>query len=167
MLCVGEFVASREHLEQGIALYNPQQYRSYAFLYDGRDPRVACRSVVAWSLWFLGYPDQALKSIQEALTLARELSHPFSLGFALVHAGVIHQLRREGQLAQERAEAAMALASEQGFPFWLAAGTYERGWALAEQGQEEEGIAQMRQGLDAFQAMGIQIERPYGSCHVS
>ena len=54
----------------------------------------------------LGYPDQALKRSQEALTLAQELSHPFSLAFALDFAAWLHQFRREGQAAQERAEAA-------------------------------------------------------------
>ena len=69
-------------MEQGIALYDPQQHRSHAFLY-GQDPGVTCLSYAAWALWFLGYPDQALKRSHEALTLAQELSHPFSLAFAL------------------------------------------------------------------------------------
>ena len=54
----------------------------------------------------------------------------------------------------------MALSSEQGFAHWLAQGTIVRGWALAEQGQEEEGIAQMRQGLAAHQATGAELGRP-------
>ena len=70
-----------------------------------------------------------------------------------------HLLRREEQLARERAEAVIALSTEQGFPYWLAYGTRVRGWALAEQGQVEEGIAQMLQGLAAFRAMGIETKR--------
>ena len=57
-------------------------------------------------------------------------------------------------MAQERAEAAIRLATEQGFAHEFAVGTIMRGWALAEQGQVEEGIAQIRQGLDAHQARG-------------
>ena len=80
------------------------------------------------ALWCLGYPDQALKRSHEALTLAQELSHPFSLAFALGFAAMLHQFRREGQAAQERAEAAdYALSTEQGFPFWLAMGNYRAG----------------------------------------
>ena len=60
------------------------------------------------ALWVLGYPDQALKRSHEALTLAQELSHPFSLAYAL-DAALVHQFRREGQATQERAEAAIAL----------------------------------------------------------
>jgi predicted ATPase len=157
---LGKLAPTRAHLEQAVALYNPQQHRSHAFLYGGADSGVACLSYAAWSLWMLGYPDQALKRIHEALTLARELSHPFSLAFALFFAAMLHQYRRKGQLAQERAEAAVALSTEQGFPYLLARGTILRGWVLAEQEEGEKGIAQMRQGLAAWQATGAELGRP-------
>jgi predicted ATPase len=121
---------------------------------------MGCRDMAAMSLWFLGYPDQALKRIQEALTLGHELSHPYSLGHALAFAALLHLFRREGQLAQEKAEALIALAREHEFAWWLAGGITLRGWALAEQGQEEEGIAQLRQGLDAGQATGAELDWP-------
>jgi len=122
---------------------------------------VHCLSFVAWALWYLGYPDQALRRIHEALTLAQELSHPFSLALALAFAAWLHQLRREGQAAQERAAAAIALSTDQGFPFWEAWGTILRGSVLAEQGQRAEGIAQMRQGIAAWRATGAELQRPY------
>jgi len=90
---LGELAPARGHLEQGIALYDPQQHRSLAFRY-GADPGVICRLYAANVLWVLGYPDQALARIHEALTLARELAHAFSLAFALNHAANLHQFRR-------------------------------------------------------------------------
>jgi predicted ATPase len=92
--------------------------------------------------------------------LAQELSHPFSLAFALAHAASLHQFRREEQTAQERAEAVIALGREQGFSRWEVWGTIIGGWALAAQGQREEGIAQIRQGLAAWQATGQELGRP-------
>jgi predicted ATPase len=156
----GEVAPAREHLEQGIALYNRQQHHSLAFLYV-TDPGVHCLGYAAGALWCLGYPDQALKRVHEALTLARELSHPNSLAVALDYTAFLHQFRREGQAAQERAEAVIALCTEQGLAPFLADGTNLRGWALAEQGQGEEGIAQIRQGLAAYQAMGVEMQRPF------
>jgi len=147
-------------MEQGITLYHPQQHRFLALLY-GEDPGVLCLCIAASSLYYLGYPDQVFKRIDAALTLAQELSHPHSLANALYWAASVHQLRQEGYAAQERAEVLIALSTEQGFPFWLAGGTFLRGWALAEQGQGEEGIAQMQQGLAAFRAMGTESSRPY------
>jgi hypothetical protein len=68
------------------------------------------------------------------------LSHPPSLVAVLAYVAFSHCLRREAHAAQERAEAGMALASEQGFPQWLAVGMHARGWVLAMQGQAEEGL---------------------------
>lgn len=155
---LGEFSAARGLLEQGIALYDPQQHHSLAFRY-GADPGVVCRLYSALTLWNLGYADQALRRTDEALNLARELSHPHSLAFALVFATFVHVYRREGQVAQERAEATITLSTEQGFPAWLAVGTLLQGWALAEQGQGKEGIPQIREGLAAWRATGAELGR--------
>jgi predicted ATPase len=111
-----------------------------------------------------GYPDQALKRGHELLTLGRELSHPFSLAYALAHCALLHQFLGEVGLVQELAEAAITLSTEHGFPFWLAMGTFLQGWALVEQGRGEEGIAQMRQGLATWQATRIGI---YGSYYLA
>ncbi|HEV8714497.1 MAG TPA: hypothetical protein VGX03_16930, partial [Candidatus Binatia bacterium] len=156
----GEFVPAREHFAQGIALYDSQQHRSHALIY-GQDPWVACWGYTAYALWQLGYPNQALKKIHEAFTLAQEQSHPFSLALTLGWAATFHQLHRDGHLAQERAEAAITFSIEHGFPFHVAWGTILQGWALAEQGQEEEGITQIRQGLAAWRATGVEVWRPY------
>jgi TOMM system kinase/cyclase fusion protein len=158
---LGEIASARVHLEQGVALYDPQQHRSHAFLEVGTDPGVLCFIYAAHVLWLLGYPDQALTKSHEALTLARDLSHPFSLAYALDFAALLHRLRREQQAAQEWAEAAMTLSTTQGFPLWLAIGMILRGGALAEQGQGSAGMAQIREGLAAFQATGAEVGRPY------
>jgi class 3 adenylate cyclase/predicted ATPase len=158
---LGEWVQARAHLEQSLALYNPQQHHSLAFMYGAQDPGVICQADIACLLWSLGYPDQALQKSHQALTLAQELSHPFSLAFALLFAAMLHQYRREGHAAQERAEATITLATEHGFPNFLALGTLWRGWALAERGQVEEGIVQMRQGLAASRALGYELARTW------
>jgi predicted ATPase len=156
---LGELAPAREHLEQGIALYDPQQYRS--LVWAGAHPGAQCLSYAALALWHLGYPDQSLKRSHEALALAQELSHPFSLAFAFASAAFLHQYHRAGQSSRERAEATIALSSDQGFPFWLAIATILRGWALAEQGQAEEGIGQIRQGMAAYWATGAEMFRPF------
>lgn len=157
---LGEMAPAHAHLEQGIALYDPQEYRALA-IRSGIDLGVWCLSYAAFVLWLLGYPDQALERGHEALTLAQELSHPPSLAAVLVYVACIHCFRREAHATQERAEAAMALAGEQGFPQWLTVGMILRGWALAMQGQAEEGITQIRQALAAWRAMGAGLSVSY------
>ena len=159
LLVSGEFAPAQAHLEQGIALYDPKQHRSRALLY-GQDSGVICLSYASWAFWFLGYPDQSLKRIRAALTLAQDLSHPFSLAYALGPATSLHQFRREIQAAQKQADSLISLSTEQGFALRLAWGTILRGWALAKQGQEEEGIAQIYQGLAAYRATGAEAGQP-------
>ena len=151
LLWLGEFVLVQEHAEQGIALYDPQQ----VFLY-GTDARVSCQLYSAIALWHLGYPDQALKNNHEALARAQELSHPINLAYALSLSGFAHMFSREVEAAQERAGAAIALSTEQGFTFFSAWGTFLRGWAMAEHGEVEEGITQIRQGLADYRAIGAE-----------
>jgi predicted ATPase len=157
---LGAVAAAYTHFVQGRALYAPQQHRTAAFLY-GEDAGVICYSFAPWTLWLLGYPDQGMTRNDDALTLAQQVAHPFSLGLALCWAAVFHQFRLEVQAALEHTEAAIRLAEEQGLPFWMAFGSLLRTWALTQQGQVKEGIEQMTQGLKAYRATGAEILRPY------
>jgi predicted ATPase len=159
-LCLGEFVLARAHAEQGIGLYDPQHHRALAFRY-GQDIRAHGLVKAALVLWYLGYVDQARTTMEEALALAQELSHPNTSAMVLDHAAFLHQLRREEHATQERAEAVIALCNEHGFLLWLAQGTILWGWALAEQGQGEEGIKQIHQGLATCRARGNEGDLGY------
>jgi len=152
---LGEIALAHDHMMQGIALYDPQKH-SPLVSDTTQDPGVSCLCFATRVLWLLGYPDQALKRSQESLTLAQELSHPFSLAYAFRFAAALHQYRRERPVAQGWAERTIALATEQGFPFWSALGTIMQGWALTEQGQIGGGIVQIRQGLTAYRATGAE-----------
>src|SRR5262249_10824362 len=136
---LGAVAAAHTHFTQGITLYDPQQHRALAFRY-GVDVGVVCHIYAAWALWILGYPEQGLARSQEAVTLAQQRAHPFSLSFVLSYAAVFHLFRHEVRAVQERAEAVMKLAQEQRFPSWMAQGAMLCGWTLAQQaGQAQEG----------------------------
>lgn len=158
LLFSGEIGAAREHYEQVIVLYDPQQHRSAARY--GVDFGVLSRGFAAYALWLLGYPTQALQHVDDARALAQQLTHLPSLMFAFQFT-LLHSLRREGRATQERAAAAIALAQEHGFHLELALGTMLHGWALAEQGQEEEWIAQLQQGLAAHRTIGAAVLHAY------
>jgi predicted ATPase len=155
---LGNFPLCREHLGEVMRLYDRRQHHSLAFLY-GYDPGVMSQSMLATTLWLLGYPDQALKMGSEAVALAQDLSHPSSLAFARVHAGGVHTLRGEQQAAQEYATA-LTLPAGQGFALMSALGTILQGHLLAEQGKKKEGLALILQGLDAHKATGADHRRP-------
>ena len=153
---LGEFAPTRLHAEQGSALYDAQHHHVLASLY-GYDLGMAYLSYAAQALWMLGYPDQAQQRCQEALALARQLSHPFSVASGLGHKAVLHQFRREGRAACESAQELITFCTERGFSQWIDMGTILRGWGLAAQGHGEASIAQMRQGLSSSQGAGTKL----------
>jgi predicted ATPase len=151
---LGEYTTARAHLEQMISFYEPQQHhRSLVFL-RGSDAGTSALAYDACCLWCLGYPDQALKQSQEALALARELGHPFSLADVLCFAGcMFNEMRRDAQALKDNAEELMRLANEK-VPGWSEAGTLFRGEALAMLGQVQEGMAQIREVIAPYQSRG-------------
>jgi predicted ATPase len=154
----GELMEARAHWEEGVALYQPQRDRPY---FGIQDFGVTCRCYLFMALWMLGYSDQATKYIEEALTLAQQLSHPFSLAWATNWAARRLQYRRESRAVQQRAKELLALSTEYGFSQFVAHGSILKGWALADLGHEEEGLTLMRQGLDALRTTGAELSRPW------
>jgi len=166
LFLLGKLIPGLEHMERAISLYDPQTHHVHAFIY-GLDPGVFCLARAAWFLAVLGYPDQASKRLGEALALAQKQRHAFTLAVALLNVDAALFLRREWPAVQQKAEAAIALCTEQGFGSILSQATIQRGYALAQQGQAEEGIALMRGGLDAMLATGSSLFRPLFLCFLA
>jgi predicted ATPase len=161
---MGKFLTAKANLDNAISLYDPERHRPLIFRYGGADLGVFCLSYMAWTLWQLGYPDQALDRGNQGFALAQALSDPFSLVFARSFLGILRQIRREALPAQENAEGVIRVAAEHGFIQISALTTILRGWAMAAQGRSEEGIAQMQEGLAALRATGAELLRPYHHC---
>ncbi len=154
LFCLGDFAAARTSLEQGIALYEgPQPHRAQT-LRMGADAGVASISWASLTLWVLGYVDQARQRNREAMSLAQELSHPYSRAFALCFAALFHYFLGEVSAAQQRADALLTLVNELETQYHRPLGMALQGWALTMQGQGADGLDLLRQGLAACQARG-------------
>jgi predicted ATPase len=156
---LGELVPAREHLERAIALYDPKQHRSHAFIY-GHDPGVLSLSYEARVFGYLGYLEQALGGAEQALSLAQSFEHPHSLVQAWHNAAEVHRQRADVETSLKCAEQALELAREQGFPLWLALAQIFRGWALARLGHHEEALATIPRGIADYRAAGHEMAIP-------
>ncbi|MGI9284587.1 MAG: AAA family ATPase [Pseudomonadales bacterium] len=145
---LGQFKQSLAHASSGIDIYSAERH-AFHITHYGLDPGVFCRCRAAQALWSLGYPEQALRRVQEALTLALQLAHPYSLVFALNNHAWICMFRREAESALEHATQALQLANEHYLPFHAAWGQIMRGWALTAQGESAAGLALIQEGLAA------------------
>ena len=158
---LGELEAARSCLERVIASYDPATHGAYAFHFGGNDPGAGSLCMNALVVWALGHPDQTVSHYEDGLALARALDHPFSEAWALTSAAIAHQLRGEQQATQDHAEAAAAIAEENGFALYVGWTGVLCGWALGEREPSPEAIAEIRQGLDASRATGASLLTPY------
>ncbi len=160
LLYRGDHKGSRDHCERGLALDDRERCKLWA-RHTGQNSGVTHRCYLALALWHLGHPDQALALSRETVALAREVAHPFSLEYALHHAGWLYQHCRLGREAQALGEEQLALAVEQGFAMWRATGVLYRAAGLVLQGRHEEALPQLQQGLTAYRALGAELALPF------
>ena len=156
----GELEAAHTQHLQVLAIYTPEVHRDVAVRY-GVDPSVGAHFCLAWELWLLGYPDQALHHNQEALRLAQETYATSSLPAASFYRAVLYHFRREVQRAQRQAEAVIALATEQGLALWLALGNSHPWLGHGDAGTGGRLVLWIRQGFDATLATGCDLEQTH------
>ena len=157
---LGELATARDSAAQGIGIYDVREHGSHALVY-GQDPGTNCLSYAAWSLLLLGYPEQSRRKSDDMLALSEAVSHPLTRARALVMCAIFHYFRREPDAVRERIEAAMALATEKGFSYWLTHGPILQGWLKSREGRPDEAITRIREGLDGFLAMGAKLTRTW------
>jgi class 3 adenylate cyclase/predicted ATPase len=157
---LGAFAAARHHCARTIALYDSEAHSGHVLRY-GSDSRIVATSYEAWALWFLGQPDQSLMRGEEALTLAHELGHPFTLAQTLADSMYLYPLRGEIGRTREAAEATISCADEYGFPYWSSIATIHLGWALAMGEPGEAGLERMGAGLAAYRRTGATLALPW------
>jgi predicted ATPase/class 3 adenylate cyclase len=141
-----------DHLERAIAAYEPGKPRAGRFRL-GNDPGVACFTTSAFLMWLIGLPDSARERADHAVALATRLGHPFTLAYALFHSGFLHLWRGEPELVLERAEGVLAVVDENDIQIWRALGTLLSGAAKTGLDRFEEGLAEMRQGINLYQGL--------------
>ncbi|MCK1639089.1 AAA family ATPase [Bradyrhizobium sp. 157] len=156
----GEHRSAREHLEISSAKIVQAGDPANA-LSRGVNIHVFGRAYRAHVDWHLGFADTALRSMQDAIDLAHRLVHPFSLAVALAYAAMLHQFRREPTEVRARAEAARSICTEHGFSYYEAWAAIMTGWAVAEEGDVEDGIERVRVGVRDLRATGAELRLPH------
>ena len=157
---LGEFEQARERLEAAKAAYDSSGHPLHLTVL-GPELGVFYLSYLAHVLWMLGYSDQSLEYSQSAFARAEELAHPFSMALALNYAAMLHQFRGEVQAASKRSEEAATLCQEFGFSYYFAWTPIIRGWAQAQRGIAEEGVAQIGKGLAVLTGQQAGLRGPY------
>jgi predicted ATPase len=158
---LGEFATCREHVERGLALYDPVQHAAYALTYVGHDPGVCGWALGSVDLWFLGYPRQAAEYARRAVALAEQMAHPPTVAHALHFGLLCHQLRRDEAVVRAWGERLAHLAVEHGLAHYETTAIVARGWVLANQGRAQSSLPELCLGLDRCLSLGMRVLAPY------
>jgi class 3 adenylate cyclase/tetratricopeptide (TPR) repeat protein len=156
----GEFAAAHAALERSLSMCEDSKAAACLDL-SAQDPRVHVRVYDGMVLWLLGYPDQATRICAEARRYADTSQHPFSEAMARTISLRVHQFRGEAAVVADQANTAIALCEEHEFVHYLAMALILRGWATAQQGEFEKGIAEIQAGLEKERATGALLFESY------
>jgi class 3 adenylate cyclase/predicted ATPase len=155
--------SAREQLELVIASEALERDRTSFLdeLHDVVDPWITCHAYQAWSMWLAGLPAEARRLSDRALVLSKELQHPFTRALALSFDSWLCQWMGDVETVRERAADALAIATEQGFQFWIGWDEIMLGWCEAASGEHQAGLERMTRGLESWRAVGSELGTTY------
>jgi len=171
LMFAGSFASSRSHLETVLALYDPNSHHSL-LRQTGIHPQLAAQAALGVVLFCLGFPDQALAQSNKAIVEARRLPHPPSLAMSLGIDALLRSIIGDDIGLEQRADGLVAVATDQGFPFYRATGAIFRGWVKAKNANVTEGLSLLRAGSSAYCATGATAWMPLyiallaGACEI-
>jgi class 3 adenylate cyclase/predicted ATPase len=159
LLTIGEFQSSAEHFEESIKLSISKAKQPLSGLYMV-EPQVASLLLLSLDLWFLGRSDRALSRVSEALALAQDLAHPYTLAFAHYMTSVVYLFRGDAARALESAEKSFAISQEQRLLLYLILSRISRARAVGGLGRFEEARDEIAAGLDEGRRNGVGFMLP-------
>ena len=158
---MGEYAEADSHCAKGISLYDRERDHALTYVYSGHDPGVCCRCFSALIRCLRGHPDRSLDICREAVDLAHRVNHPLTTAIAYWTFSVVHIMRGEPLQVRDWAERTIAVSNEYLLPLTLSQGILNEGWALAQLGKLDEGIARMREGVAGISATGAEMGLTY------
>ena len=162
----GQFVAARALLELCDGLRDPAA-RAICAAIAVADPHAASLGHLALTLALLGHLDQGRARVDEALSEARRLDHPFTVAFVLSKVCAVEAAAGLPHDARRHAEELEALSNEHGFPLWLGLGLVHHGQSLTALGQAQDGLAVLARGLSVLRAAGAVVHTPLALCFLA
>jgi predicted ATPase len=158
LVSLGQFAAGRDHLERAVALYGPERHGLEAAF--GIHPRISALANLSLALQYLGHLDLASQTADQAVEEATRLGQFNTRGVALHLNARLRAFRRQSQLVQKAASELIALSRQHGSPDWELVGDFLMGWQEAQQGSLEDGLQQMRQGIEGLRAKRVNAWLP-------
>ena len=156
---MGDFEAARQHARRGVELWRSGDISSP--VEEVSAPAVICLCYAALSEWHVGEIASCQATMDEAISVARELNDLHALALALWLAGFLGHFERHPAKVERLTSALIELSTRQHFALWLAGGEILRGWARGASGDAAQGISGIEKGIAGWRATGSILMVPY------
>jgi tetratricopeptide (TPR) repeat protein len=156
--CQGDFVSAHLYGERALALDHREYHEAYLAFYN-EDGGLSARREHSYCLWALGYPDRAMALSYETVSLAKQTSHPFSLGAAYQMTASNLARCGEWQAGEREARKVLLIAEEYALGDMGRHSTVTHTLMLAFQEPTEEALVRAKQAIDALAAQGTRAFR--------
>ena len=166
MMSTGDLADGRAHLDRALALYDPAEHSALATRF-GTDARIAILEWRSRTLWLQGYPDAALKDVDDSFRGAREIGQAATLMHALAHSTASLILCGDYPAAGVRAQELVVLAEEKGSLYWKANAMMWQGCVSGLTGRAAEAIEILTPALAAYRSTAATIYTPFVSLHLA
>ncbi len=148
----GEVEAGLFHLERAIELHDPQVHDSGRFRL-GPNTGVVARTASGILLWQRGKLEQGIERVEEALEVARQIGHPYSIAYGLHHNGLLALYRRRFEEAQHWARELAIVSEENDYLVWRTLSTVFEGAAISRLGDPETGLTMSERGIELYHGL--------------
>ncbi|HKY46860.1 MAG TPA: hypothetical protein VJQ79_02640, partial [Acidimicrobiia bacterium] len=149
---IGDLETGLPHLDRAIELHDSRKHDSTRFRL-GPSTGVVARVASGLTLWQCGTLDKAVTRLGDALVIARELDHPYSIAFALYHNGFLSMWRNHFEECREYARELASVAAENDYLVWKTLATVLEGVSLTALGHTDEGLALTETGIELYQGL--------------
>jgi len=156
---LGDFEAGLEYAMRGAQIWRSGSTASSVEEVDA--PVVSCLFHQALAEWHLGKLTSCHLTMEEAVSLAKQLSDMPALTNAIFNAAILSHYERNISDTERSASKVIELSTHYNFAFWLAIGSILRGWALSASGATVEGIACIKNGIQEYRVAGQVLGMPY------
>jgi len=161
---VGELTDANLHIDAALQIYDEVRHATQRFFYHGHDPAVCGLSIKAVLQWLLGHPTQGIRAERDAIDLARRLRHVPSLAHALWFICQAQVTRNDAAAVIDTATELLKLSEEHGLPLTRAIASVYLGWALAQAGDNAQGVQRLEEGLAAYYRLGARNNLTFAIC---
>jgi serine/threonine protein kinase len=155
----GDFETARQYAMRGVHVWRSGDVQSY--VEELQAPAVACLYIEAVSEWHIGEIDSCQTTIEEAISLAKELNDMHALVSALWYAGILGHFKGNSAEVERRALQVIDLSTRQAFAGWRRAALILRGWARSASGETAEGVAWIENGIRDIRSTRSTLNMPY------